>query len=457
MRWLRGWDSERALLAAVGGVLVLLLASATQAFFLLNAESKAQLATYQEYVLIDEALADLRRGVWMGVNHARDYLLQDRQKALVLFEGRLREMRRMVDPPMRMLEGKALLRDSAKGLREWYEDYERKLWSMPLDLAASGMTEAAFVQERLVPLRVDGLRRADELARSALVDLQQSEEHYRARWRNTAKRLLTTLVAALVAGLVVAFLSYRLLRRNRRERDLYQERIEHANRDLEQLSARLLEVQEEERRSFSRELHDEIGQTLTALRMEISQAQRVAVVPEARERLGRAREFAERAVRMVRDISLALRPPLLDDLGLGAALAWQVEEFGKRSGVRVEFQGEDVGEDLSDAVRTCVFRVAQESLHNCEKYALAKQVRVRLAASPQMLELEVRDDGVGFPMDERGMPPFGTGIIGMRERLVRIGGELEVWSRPRQGTIITARLPLRGKREMVESLKGVVN
>jgi signal transduction histidine kinase len=145
---------------------------------------------------------------------------------------------------------------------------------------------------------------------------------------------------------------------------------------------------------------------------------------------------------MVRDISLLLRPSLLDDLGLGAALQWQLEDFGRRSGIRTEFTGADVGEDLSDLAKTCVFRIAQEALHNCEKYSRASLVRVILGQEGSRLQLEVRDDGVGFSLDARGLPQGGTGIVGMKERAQKLGGTVLVESQPGKGARILVQIPV---------------
>jgi signal transduction histidine kinase len=243
------------------------------------------------------------------------------------------------------------------------------------------------------------------------------------------------LIASLAIGAAVAFFSLRIATRVERERYVH-------SLELEKLSTRLLEIQEEERRSLSRELHDEVGQSLTALRMEISHAMSVLPDSDARVRLARARELAERTVRMVRDISLLLRPSLLDDLGLGAALQWQLEDFSRRSGIRTEFDGADLGETLSDVTKTCIFRIAQEALHNCEKYSQARNVRVVLAQDERSLVLEVQDDGVGFPLSERGLPSQGTGILGIKERAQKLGGTLAVESRPNAGTRIAVRLPI---------------
>ena len=182
--------------------------------------------------------------------------------------------------------------------------------------------------------------------------------------------------------------------------------MEQTKGELQQLSARLLEVEEEGRRRLSRELHDEIGQTLALLQIEISHAQAMlaAQPAAARERLQRARELAERTVQTVRNISVLLRPALLDDLGLVPALQFQLEDFLRRSGIACEFVEEGVADHLPDSVKTCVYRVVQEALHNCEKHSGARKVRVAVRQLPDCLVAEIEDDGRGFAVNQQRMP-----------------------------------------------------
>ena len=130
----------------------------------------------------------------------------------------------------------------------------------------------------------------------------------------------------------------------------------------------------------------------------------------ARERLQRARELAERTVQTVRNISVLLRPALLDDLGLVPALQFQLEDFLRRSGIACEFVEQDVADQLPDHVKTCVYRVVQEALHNCEKHSGAKKVRVVVRQLPDCLVAEIEDDGRGFALNEQRMPSKNTGL-----------------------------------------------
>ena len=149
-------------------------------------------------------------------------------------------------------------------------------------------------------------------------------------------------------------------------------------------------------------------------------------------------------VQTVRNISLLLRPALLDDLGLTPALQWLAEDFEKRSGVVCEFSEEGVDDLLPDSVKTCVYRVAQEALHNCEKHAGASHARVAARQRDGEIRIEIEDNGRGLELDSKGMPGrnAGLGILGMRERAARVGGVLTLDSAPGRGARVSLRIPL---------------
>jgi signal transduction histidine kinase len=428
----RSFHSLHVLRAGFAVILVLLAASAWEALQLQSAGDSAQQAAYHRYIGREDAVAALRRVVWLGGISSRDYFISpdatgERQLSLSLDElaaqgwqalGKLTELDGNLVESLRLEEA----------FRIWLDEIR----------AAPGKPKS-YIAEVLVPRRLAVFTLIEEFRNKRRKELTEAQDRYLAE-RFAASRLLVILLAAsLTVGLGVTFFTLRIASRNERERQTH-------SRELEHLSARLLEVQEEERRSLSRELHDEVGQSLTALRMEISHAMSLLAGGEARTRLLRARELAERTLRMVRDISLLLRPSLLDDLGLGAALQWQLEDFGRRSGIRTEFTGAEVGEDLSDEAKTCVFRIAQEALHNCEKYSRASLVRVVLGQEGNRLQLEVVDDGVGFSLSERGLPQQGTGIVGIKERAQKLGGSVVVESRPGAGTRIEVRIPVEAAR-----------
>jgi signal transduction histidine kinase len=273
--------------------------------------------------------------------------------------------------------------------------------------------------------------------------LENSEGEFAGTRRRAAEGLLLMLGLGVLLSVLVTRFSLRHADNLEREADRHFAAVEQAKQELQQLSARLLEIEEEGRRKLSRELHDEIGQTLALLQIEISHAQ--ALLPgtpaELRDRLARSRELAERTVQSIRNISGVLRPALLDDLGLVPALQFQLEDFLRRSNIACEFTEDGVEDRLPDAVKTCVYRVVQEALHNCEKHSGASKVRVTVRQLDEYLLAEVEDDGHGF--SSNAQRSTGLGLLGMRERSANAGGTLVVDSAPGQGTRIALRIPLR--------------
>jgi signal transduction histidine kinase len=280
----------------------------------------------------------------------------------------------------------------------------------------------SYFQKQLAQRRETMLRIAADVENALERELRRGEALASA----TYSRLRIALAAALtVLGAAGAALSWLTVRR-----------LVRLETETRALSAQLVRAQEDERRSIARELHDEVGQWLSAIRLDAGHA--LAATGDVHARLQSIAELAERSVEALRRIALSLRPSMLDDLGLVAALEWQARETARRSAMRIDVQA-SAGEDgLADAHRTCVFRVAQEALHNCARHSGARQVQVALQRQPQRLSLRVRDDGKGF---EAGRTR-GLGLLGMEERVKQLGGRLRVHSAPGRGTTITAELPL---------------
>jgi len=204
------------------------------------------------------------------------------------------------------------------------------------------------------------------------------------------------------------------------------------------LSARLLRAQEQERRTLARELHDEVGQSLTAILMETENAQFAEAPGEIREHLASVKKLAEKTVNEVRDLALLLRPSMLDDFGLVPALNWQARETAKRTGLRVLVTAADDADDLPDEHKTCIFRLVQEAVNNSARHANARNVEVVVKREQERVLFSVRDDGAGFDSAQ----VRGLGLLGMEERVRRLGGSLRLDSQPGRGTTIAVELPL---------------
>lgn len=229
------------------------------------------------------------------------------------------------------------------------------------------------------------------------------------------------------------------------ERKLAEERLERTTARLQQLSRRLLEVQEAERRHIARELHDEVGQALTATKINLQALQRFPDQTNLAQRLEDSVKLVDGVLQQVRHLSLDLRPSMLDDLGLAAALRWYVEQQARRSGLQAQFHADSMEERLDATLETACFRVAQEALTNTVRHARAKSISVELRALGVELHLVVRDDGVGFDaavVRERVRRAVSFGLLGMEERVSLAGGRFVCSSAAGEGTEIRAVFPL---------------
>jgi signal transduction histidine kinase len=299
-----------------------------------------------------------------------------------------------------------------------------------------------FLQRQVIPLRKDVIDLTQEIASLNAASLQNARQEI-TRSQQEFRRYMSILflialsLALLIAGTSAYHIS-RLERRSEQER----RRIEKAERELRSLSQKLVQAQEEERKSISRELHDEVGQMLTGLRLEIRNLEelRMAPGPDFRNHAAETKELAERALRAVRNLAMGLRPSMLDDLGLGPALEWQAREFSRRNGIpaTVKIDGNLAG--LPDIMRTCIYRVVQESLTNCARHSKAKTVHINLHGDSDRITISVQDDGIGF--DSTLPSSRGLGLIGMGERVRELGGTMFIMSEPGQGSLLDISIPL---------------
>jgi signal transduction histidine kinase len=223
-------------------------------------------------------------------------------------------------------------------------------------------------------------------------------------------------------------------------------RLRQLNEALEHHNTALLHVQEEERARISRELHDEVGQALTAINTNLALLQRIGSENPAQllQRIAETQSLTAQTIDTVHRFARELRPLILDDLGLVAALRSCVRSFAERSGLRVHFQPAPEAEQLSNDQKTALFRVAQESLANVAKHARARHVTVRLRRVPHAVRLEIKDDGKGFNVDGqlRQRKTKRLGLLGMQERLRLVQGRFGLESCRGRGTTVRAEVPL---------------
>lgn len=234
----------------------------------------------------------------------------------------------------------------------------------------------------------------------------------------------------------------------RTERKRAQEQLRESHEQLRALSVYLQYVREEERTRIAREVHDELGQALTGLKFELSIIP--SELPKAPKALiARVTSLCARIdaiIQTVRRISTELRPGILDDLGLVAAIEWQANEFQARTGIACAVSASVEEPALSDEAKTALFRIYQETLTNVLRHARAKRVEVALARVNGRLRLQVKDDGKGIPADEV-TSARSLGLLGMRERAALLGGEFQITGEPNEGTVVTVTIPHTGQAD----------
>jgi signal transduction histidine kinase len=287
-------------------------------------------------------------------------------------------------------------------------------------------------------------RQVQSLNRSAYVQ-QQSE--IAALYRLTQRHVWQIFGIAIAASFGIALLS--MAYAGRLEGRIQRQRLKDIDtaRDLQRLSSQLLTAQEEERRSIARELHDEVGQVLTAIKVELSLAQHAVEAAGAPPNLLEdARSITDSALHTVRDLSHLLHPALLDDLGLSAAVAWYIKGFSRRHALDVELLQGGMDGRLAPEVESAAYRIIQEALTNVARHAAATSCRVDLRRLPNTLLVTIADNGVGF--DTAAAPPaatHGLGLISIRERVSQLGGTLRLETAMGMGVHLTVELPARGR------------
>lgn len=364
------------------------------------------------------------------VDSGDPYLLQRQADAVIEVRNALDAIRQLTSDNVTQQGNCRRLQELTErrvGLMDQAVELKRSGKSIPAAQASLARESIAIADEADVLLS-----RMDAEEERLLAERQDREK---ASFTLTAGILITSLFMALVLFLV----HHQLLTEQVHER----QRAELAQRAL---SARLLTLQDEERRKFARELHDSVGQQLAAMKMALSMLQ--AKLPNDTI-VQDCLKLADDSITETRTISHLLHPPLLDEAGLNSAFRWFVEGFGKRSGINVNLQIQDGGERFDASTELVLFRALQEALTNVHRHSGARQADVSLSTSGSDVILRVRDHGQGIPapvlqsLKEDGVGG-GVGLAGMSERIREIGGRLGISSGP-EGTEIVARVPVRHK------------
>jgi signal transduction histidine kinase len=390
---------------------------------------------HRDFLARERTLEHLRTGLYQSGSTVRDYILfEPGQSAAEALRAELQTTRQEMDAALQTYA--RLLRPEEK---RFFEDLRAELetywWAIDPVLQWDAETKREqgywFLRQQLFPRRATVLSIARNIAEANERALNEGERRVAEVFAEFARRLSVMTAIGLGLGLVVALLSVSSILRLERNLDLRYRESLRAHHELQELSARLVEAQEQERRSISRELHDEVGQSLSALLMDAGHLAAPGAGDQFRRRL-------EELLNVIRNISLLLRPSMLDDLGLVPALEWQAREVSKRTGMLVEVVEENVSESLPEDYKTCVYRVVQEALHNASRHAQARRVRIVVRQEPERILLTIQDDGKGF--DARRVR--GLGLLGMSERASHLGGAFYVDSQPGHGVLLRVELPL---------------
>ena len=208
-----------------------------------------------------------------------------------------------------------------------------------------------------------------------------------------------------------------------------------------------MNTQENERRQIARELHDEIGQALTGVQMNLQLILAGMTDASVKSRLQDTTVTIERMLEQIRNLSLNLRPSVLDDFGLVPALRWLVERQSQHTGLDIQFNAEPLEKRAPEQIENVCFRVTQEALTNIIRHARAQHVSIQLRCMVSDLELTIQDDGIGFDVTraiQHATQGNSMGLLGMQERVILVGGKMEISSAPNQGTRIQTIIPLVG-------------
>ena len=311
-------------------------------------------------------------------------------------------------------------------------------WS-PQERSLRGTT---FLRRNVVPFRKSVLSVSQDL--QALISGNMAEQRKaRGELQGDARRFfLRTVFLTVACAALFAVFTVRKLGALEQHAAVLQRKTEEDSRQMRRLSRELVRAQEQERQSLSRELHDEIGQMLTGIQMEFNNLRtlRSAGGEAFDEHFESGSALIEQTSSAVRDMARGLRPSMLDDFGLAPALEWQAREFTRRSGVPVQLQIDGIRDDLSEELRTCLFRIAQEALTNCARHSEATEVRITVNRGPDAMVLTVQDNGRGF--DPHQQPKLGQGLIGIEERAREIGGSASFLSQPQKGALLRVTIPV---------------
>jgi signal transduction histidine kinase len=397
------------------------------------------------YTRAQELLSTIRAQVLLSAVTVRDALLDPSPESIEQYREQLIASNHLITMAVADYEPVMGTIDETQRIGTLRGEIDRfHATSLEVISDASGRTPAEIrrlLTQQIGPRREAALAISEEITtlnRNAFVRQQAEEaEIYQAAERSSRRQLGGALVIGLGVLLLTSLYAWRLESRLRQQ----MKRDAAISAELQQTSAKVLNAQEEERRIIARELHDEVGQALTAIRVELDVAQR-RLAPDT---LQEAQAITDGALQTVRNLSQLLHPAALDDLGLGTVIEASLRGLARRHNIHARLHQVGLSERLPREVELAAYRIVQEALTNVAKHARATECHVRLTQLPDRLLVEVEDNGVGFIDDtDRPIVSRGLGLVSVRERAVRLGGTFNVLSVPGEGTRVIVSLPEQG-------------
>jgi len=437
-------QSRKVLLLGFGGLILLMGFAEFDDLHSLRAIQVTSRQIQDDFLRRTRLLERIRADVYVSGTHVRDYLLAPDEGQAEGSRKGLLDVRADMDSAL--AEYAAVTQPAELAPFRALEETLAGYWALlkpvltweAVERRAKGFR---FLQDEVFPRRATMLGLADRITAITETQLNSARERADATFRTFRARIAVTTGLSLGLGLLLAgFTTREILSLERENAARYQETAV-ARAELRRLSQTLVAAQEEERRGIARELHDEVGQALTGVLLELAHLSTLirSAGAAAVSKADTIKRLVEDSIRVVRNMALLLRPAMLDDLGLVPALRWQAREISKRTGLRVRVAVDHVGEDVPDELKTCVYRVVQEALNNSVQHSGGHNVRVALSQEDGKLLLSIQDDGRGFEERDRGM-----GILGMQERVHKLGGSFSVASPEGQGAVVRVILPLGG-------------
>ena len=431
-----------------GGLLGIVALGGIGSLLVLSQVRKNDEQIRSQYLLRNHLLNDLRTDLYLSGTYVRDYLLEPDTSRAEVYRLSLEEIHKEMENTLSSYAAQLDPEETDNytalqaELSGYWEILKPTLLWTPAERRERGYM---FLRDEVFPRRQQMLGSAGQIGNINEQELTSGNEELVALLTTFQGRLAATLLATLALGVGMAAFSIRkLLNLERHAYERYRE-VAEAKSQLTQLSDRLVQAQETERRALSRELHDEVGQSLSAVLVELrnlTSGLATRPVDQSRSQVELIKSLIESTVRVVRNMALLLRPSMLDDLGLVPALRWQAREVSKRTGLDVSVATDLNSDDLPDDYKTCIYRVVQEALHNCSRHANATAVRIRVTQEAHQLEFSIQDDGQGFDAGQNK----GLGLLGIEERVARLGGVCTIHSEPGTGTILKVSLPFNEDR-----------